>query len=219
MSCYGCRRFAKPRSRENSGLPGEGHARLLRFRPIARQGLIMKHFLALFVYLFSIAAHADWAVLGGAYRCEKSPQRLTIVATSIASDDSYSIRRGKGFSYFSPGRSTIRCQVGSISLKAEVQLLPPSSNRGMGEGAVEVVIWPRQKNGYPIFNDSALGDLSCADYVDLKCKPNVKIVVEKEVDRDVLTTCTASNSSDYHWTGLSCESRAIVLAPHPSGRR
>ena len=164
--------------------------------------IMMKSFLSLFIGLISIAAHADGDVLGAAYLCETIPQRLTIVSTEDPSIDDQ-----EAFTSFKSGKSIIHCHVGTKNITANVTVNPPENGQCAGLGDVRVVIFPRKKDGYPIFNDIIFGN-SCVGYGIRSL--NLKVVIEEKAGTEFITTCSVSDSVAVENKNISCTAVPIA---------
>ena len=153
------------------------------------------------MWLFPIVAHADGAIVGAAYLCEKSPQRLTIVSTEDSSIDEQIANNGEEFTSFNSGDSTIHCRVGTKKITANVTVNPPDTGQCAGLGIVSVRIFPRKKDGYPIFNDIFFGN-TCIPFGG--SSPNLKVVIEEKAGKEFITTCSANYSVADENNIISC---------------
>jgi len=83
-------------------------------------------------------AHADWAALGAAYKCNPSEKTFSLRGTIESS--SGDISPEKGFIVLKDGDTTIRCSIGRTKIMAKIVVASAQpSGECMGRGAVRLV--------------------------------------------------------------------------------
>jgi len=71
----------------------------------------------------SLPAHADWAQVGAAYKCDHTAKTFQIVATMASSDENSTIAAPADFTPFDLGSyRAVACQLGRIAIAAIVAI-------------------------------------------------------------------------------------------------